>query len=136
MAMGEASGEGDSEGNEVKLLSDGVGAWAFASEAWEAVLRGFVRRIPEADLRLPDEVDCMDGVRRRGASKGGSMAASKGAGSDSSSADRRCRCRWGGWIYSWDMHCERPLRHSGQGCLDRAVGVLRPGATWKNRARE
>lgn len=64
VAMGDTSGDGESEGNEVRLLSsEGVPA-ALASEALEAAFRGRVRLTVE-DLRLLEEAEVVEEVRQR-----------------------------------------------------------------------
>lgn len=64
MAIGETSGEGESDGKEVKLLSsEGVPA-ALANEAFEAAFRGRVRLAVD-DLRLLDEAELVEEVRQR-----------------------------------------------------------------------
>lgn len=62
-ATGEESGEGESDGKEVKLLSEGVGACF--REAFEECFRGLTRTV--LDFRL-DEADVCEEVRRSSAS--------------------------------------------------------------------
>ena len=119
--MGEPSGEGERDGNEVRLLSEGGGAFR-CNEAVEGDLRGLERL--EADFLLPEEAEWVEEVRRRAASLLGlSMATRnqhacvKAGGVLGDRVGEFIREVGGGACAMMD---DLPSASSGPGCLDGA----------------